>query len=122
MVTPYLQYTHIPQDTAIGLAGSASSWGAAVLGKYSFDENWSLAACGEYIATQGGALAPNLLYGTGSAAWSATITPTYQAGKFFGRADASYVRAMDAGAGAAFGMDGNTKSPAWLIFEGGILF
>ncbi len=121
-ITPYIQYTHTPQDISIGLADSASSWGAAVLGKYTFNDHWSLAGRAEYISTEGSAAGPNLLYGAGSDAWSATVTPTYQYDRFFGRADASYTRAVDAAAGAAFGSSGNDKSQVRLIFEAGVLF
>ncbi|MGT2492307.1 outer membrane beta-barrel protein [Cupriavidus basilensis] len=43
----------------------------------------------EYIGSTGSAAggAPNLLYGPGSAAWSFTVTPTYQYKRFFARAE-----------------------------------
>ena len=39
--------------------------------------------------------AANLLYGPGSAAWSVTVTPTYQKNIFFTRAELSYVGMQD---------------------------
>ena len=121
-VNPYVQYTYTPQDTGVGLADSASTLGAAVLAKYKFDDNWSLAGRLEYIDSNGSAAGPNLLYGADSNAWSATITPTYQYKTFFGRAEASYVHAGNITAGSAFGAAGNDKSQARFALEAGTLF
>lgn len=121
-VSPYVQYTRTPQDTSVGLADSASTLGAAVLAKYTFNPNWSLAGRVEYIDSNGNAAGPNLLYGQNSNAWSATITPTYQYKTFFGRADASYVHAGNITAGDAFGTAGNDRSQARLVLEVGSLF
>jgi len=121
-ITPYLQYTHTPRDISLGLADDASTYGAAVLAKYSFDDHWSLAGRTEYIKADTGTAGPNLLYGQDSSAFSFTVTPTYQYEKIFGRFDASYVKANNTDAGAAFGTDGNKNSQARLIFEVGTLF
>ena len=121
-INPYLQYTYVPENAGIGIAASASTYGAALLTKYTFDQNYSLAGRVEYIDSTGGATAPNLLYGQGSRAWSVTVTPTYQFNMFFGRFDASYTRAMRATAGSAFGTTGNEKSQGRLVLEAGIMF
>ena len=121
---PYLQYTYIPQSTDAGSTKTANTYGAAFLTKYSFDQNFSLAGRLEYIKSSGTTTdgAPNLLYGQGSRAWSMTLTPTYQMNMFFGRAEASYTRAMRAAAGDAFGVSGNEKAQARLMLETGITF
>jgi len=121
-VTPYLQYTHTPRDVSLGLADDASTYGAAVLAKYSFDDHWSLAGRTEYIKASTGTAGPNLLYGQDSSALSFTVTPTYQYEKIFGRFDASYVKTNNTDAGAAFGADGNKDSQSRLVFEIGALF
>jgi hypothetical protein len=67
--------------------------------------------------------APNILgYGTGSDAWSATLTPTYQWKQFFGRADVSYVGTGDATTGDLFGSTGTNKDQLRFVFETGVLF
>ncbi len=121
---PYLQYTYVPEDVSAGLDHSASTYGAAMLVKYAFNSNVSLAGRGEYIGSSGSAAAgaPNLLYGQGSRAWSFTVTPTYQYNQFFGRVDASYVGASGTTAGDAFGNSGNNTSQGRLVLETGVLF
>ena len=121
-INPYVQYTYVPQDTGVGIADKASTLGAAVLGKYTFNPNWSLAGRVEYIDSNGSAAGPNLLYGQNSNAWSATITPTYQYKTFFGRAEASYTHAGNITPGDAFGPTGNDKAQARLLLEAGVLF
>ncbi len=124
-INPYLQYTHVPANTDTGIAHAGSTYGGAVLTKYTFDQNYSLAGRVEYIDSIGNAAdgAPNLLgYGQGSRAWSVTMTPTYQLNMFFGRVDASYTRAFRNTDGDAFGSDGDQKSQARLMLEAGISF
>src|SRR6185503_4758700 len=105
MINPYLQYTTTPKDAAIGLPGSASTFGGAVLAKYSFSPMFSLAARAEYIDSSGSQV--SLLYGPKSKAWSLTLTPTWQFKTFFIRAEASYTRLDSAAPGAGFGASGN---------------
>ena len=64
----------------------------------------------------------NLLYGPGSSAWSATVTPKFQYGRFFARGDLSWVRANGISAGYAFGPDGLNQNQPRATIEGGILF
>jgi hypothetical protein len=83
------------------------------------DEKWSIGARGEYLASQG---PTNLLYGAGSRAGSITITPTYQSGVMFARAEASYVALFPAPHGSQLGRKGDSNSQARLMLETGILF
>ncbi|HEX4532614.1 MAG TPA: outer membrane beta-barrel protein [Rhizomicrobium sp.] len=123
-ISPYIQYATVPADAALGTAHSASTISGALLASYGFNDNWKLGARAEYISASGSAAsgAPNLLYGQGSKAWSLTLTPTYQRGIFFARAEASYVGVADAVAGSALGAFGLDKSQARVLFETGVLF
>ena len=118
-VSPSLQYTHVPEDAAIGIAAEASSYGAALLASYKFDDRWSLAGRAEYNDSRGGT---NLMYGPGSNAWSLTVTPTYSQGIYFARTEVSYVKAADTSVGSAFGTDGDKDAQGRVLFETGILF
>ena len=128
LVTPYLQYTYVPSNPNIGILNSAQTKGAALLTNYRFSGNakdgFSLPLRFEYISSagRGGLGSPNLLYGVGSSAWSATITPTYQAGKYFLRGEVSYVQAINASSGYAFGSTGTNNSQSRLMVEVGILY
>lgn len=122
VISPGLQYTHVGEDTGIGIAGDASTFGLGMLGKYAFDDNWSLAGRLEYIDSSGDAVGPNLLYGQGSNAWSATITPAYQYNNYFARAEVSFVQAGDITPGSAFGAAGIDESQTRLMIEAGSLF
>ena len=128
-ITSYFQYTHVPQDPAIGAFQSASTYGGAILANYSFPDDSRLPGVRlpirlEYIASTGSADAgaPNLIYGPGSAAWSITVTPTYQYDKYFVRAEFSYVEALQATPGLVFGPTGNSMTQTRGILEFGILF
>ena len=123
-INPYLQYTHVARDTQIGIAHSADTYGAALLVNYAFDDNWSLSGRAEYIDSTGNVAdgAPSLLYGPGSHAWSFTVTPTYQKGPFYARADLSYVSAGDTTPGFALGPNFTDKSQARAMIEVGVLF
>ena len=119
-ISPYLQYTSVPTVRAANgaiLSLSADTWGVAVLTKYNFTPVFSVAGRLEYISSSGH---QNLLFGPGSNAWSFTITPTYQKGIFFARAEVSYV---SIGSGDSLPMgtsSGNSsttvrRSAAWSI-------
>lgn len=133
---PYLQYSHVPGLPQFGTPESASTFGAALLASYDFGADdvptswrlpgFKLAGRVEYIdsssagSNPGGA--PNLLYGPGSAAWSLTLTPTYQYKNFFARGEVSWVSTHDAVPGAAFGSDGNKGTQVRGLVEVGMLF
>lgn len=123
-VTPYVQYSRVPQDTTLGIAHSASTLGAALLGKYAFNDKLSLAARVEYIGSTGSVAngAPSLIYGPGSRAWSFTLTPTYQRGTFFTRAEFSYVGAGGTTPGFALGPAATDTTQSRILLEAGFLF
>jgi hypothetical protein len=123
-VSPYIQYASVPANAAIGVAHSASTTGGAVLVSYALNDDWKIAGRAEYISSSGTPTVgtPNLLYGPGSDAWSLTITPTYQRGIYFARAEASYVGVGSATVGDAFGPNLDNTSQTRLLIEAGVLF
>jgi len=127
-ISPYLQYTYVPANPSLGFFSSSQTSGAAILTNYRFSNSapgaFSLPLRFEYINSGGnGALgAPNLLYGQGSAAWSATVTPTYQYERIFIRAELSYVQAINATPGLAFGPMGNSTNQSRFMLETGLLY
>ena len=86
--------------------------------------SWNIAGRVEDIASSGSTTdgSTNLLYGPGSKAWSFTLTPTYQVGVLFGRAEVSFVGASSTTAGAVFGPQGTKTSTTRFAVETGILF
>ena len=127
-ITPYLQYTYIPANSSLGILTSAQTSGAAILTNYRFPNNAlgnvTLPFRFEYITStgKGNLNSPNLLYGPGSAAWSATVTPTHQFNRVFVRGELSYVQAVNASAGLAFGSTGNSKNQSRAMIEFGIWY
>jgi hypothetical protein len=133
-IQPYLQYTHVPRIPKIGALHDASTYGAAILANYTFAPTsnlgglklggFSLPVRLEFIASTGNIAkgAPNLLYGPGSKAWSATVTPTYQRNIFFARTEFSFVGAAHSTPGMVFGPHGTNKTQARLLLETGVLF
>ncbi len=124
IIQPYLQYTRVHAEPALGVPRGASTYGAALLLSYAVTKDFHLAGRAEYITSSGtpGGTAPSLIYGPGSSAWSLTITPTYQKGIFFVRAEASHVGASDITPGYALGPSFNSKSQNRLLAEAGFLF
>ena len=124
MIQPYLQYTQVPANPAIGVGRSTGTRGAALLASYSLTPHVTLAARAEYIASTGNAAdgALNLMYGPGSKAWSITVTPTYQNHDFFARAEFSYVQASSYTQGDVFGPQGTNPTQARALIETGFLF
>jgi hypothetical protein len=129
-LSPYLQYTFVPRRPSIGVPHDLATYGAAVLGYYAFDSRvgsvslrgFSLPCRLEYIASSGSIAGAGLLYGPGSAAWSITVTPTYQYKRFFTRAEFSYVGADHITPGTAFGANGSKTNQTRLLLEWGLLF
>ena len=62
------------------------------------------------------------MYGPGSGAFSFTVTPTYQRGIFFGRAELAYVGADSITDGFGFGGQLNKTSQTRGAVEIGVLF
>jgi len=121
-LTPYVQYTHVPAMPALGVTRPASTIGVALLGKVSVTPEFSWAGRVEYISSSDGGGVTNLLYGPGSDAWSLTLTPTYQKGVFFTRAEISYTRISDFVPGFGMGAGGMERSQARGLIEAGVLF
>ena len=123
-IQPYVQIGHVPTRESVGIAHSTSTYGAAILGKYSFNSEFALAVRAEVIKSTGSVNdgATNLLYGQGSGAWSLTLTPTWQKGIFFVRPEASYVRAWHVLPGSGLGHDFDDKSQVRGLIEAGVIF
>jgi hypothetical protein len=117
--TPYVQFSRAPADNRSGLHSGGSAFGAALLASYRLSDDWSMAVRTEKLITAGNL---NLLYGAGSSAWSTTLTPAYQEGVFFARAEASYVGIENGKNGLALGRSLDEKSQARLMLETGVLF
>lgn len=124
MIEPYIQYSKVHRTPEVGIVHGASTFGAALLAKYSFTPNVSLTARGEYISSTGSLAngAPSLLYGPGSKAWSITVTPTYQKGIFFLRGELAHVGTSDTTPGFALGRNADQKSQNRALVETGFLF
>lgn len=119
-VSPYLQYTTTPKYPIAGLPGSASTFGGAVLAKYSFNSMFNLAGRAEYISSSGSQV--SLLYGPNSKAWSFTVTPTWQFKTFFVRGEASWTKLDSVAPGSGFGKAGDKDSQSRAMLETGVLF
>src|SRR5271169_3886853 len=118
IIQPYVQVTHVPTNTSIGIAAPASTFGGAILANYDLGSGFNLGGRAEYIGTTG---SNNLLYGSGSAAWSLTFTPTYQWSYYFARAEFSWVKAHVT-PGFGLGPNFNGDSQTRVMVETGILF
>ena len=123
-IQPYVQWERAREDLGLGILHGASTYGGAILGKYSFTDQFALAARAEIIKSTGSLSnsAPNLLYGPGSGAWSLTLTPTWQKGVVFGRVEGSYLRITNTAAGFALGENLNKKSQVRGLIEAGVIF
>ena len=124
IIEPYVQYSRSHQTPEAGVFHGASTFGAALLAKYSFTPTISVTARGEYISSIGSLAdgAPSLLYGPGSKAWSVTVTPTYQKGIFFLRGELAHVGTSDTTPGYALGRNGIQKTQDRALVETGFLF
>jgi hypothetical protein len=103
---PYFQYQHVDAKTnpVYYWTHSGATWGIGGLAKYQFSSEWNLGFRAEYMkqtGTKGDPLAPFLLYGAGSDAYTLTFTPTYQHGVWFVRGEGSYVHANVTAFGSA---------------------
>lgn len=121
----YVQYADTSKDGKLGFGQSASQTGEGVLVNYAIpNTSYNLSGRVEYISTTGSVKggAPNVLYGPGSDAWSFTLTPSWQSGVFFSRAEISYVSASNTTRGFVFGPNGTQTSQTRFAVEAGILF
>jgi len=125
-ITPYFQYTNVPGTAKfpLGPTAGASTYGAALLANFAYNDNINLAARWELIASTGsvGKGSANLLYGPGSDAASFTFTPTYTLGIGFLRADASVVTTASTTPGFVFGHAGNRQTQGRFVVEAGVVF
>lgn len=134
-VMPYLQFTYVPSNTAIGINGQSQSLGFALLSTYHVTAlqngvapkfHISIPSRFEYQASYGNSqvasIPGGLMYGPGSAAWSGTLTPTVQWDKVFVRGELSYVKAFNSLAGSGFGANGINSNQTRVMIEGGVLF
>ncbi len=128
LINPYIQYTAIGAQLAVGLESSAKTYSGAVLAKYSLTPAFSLGARAEYLAATaggcavGGCALTNLLYGPGSSAASLTLTPTYQKGAVFVRGELSHTVIAHLTPGDGFGSAGMAKTQDRALIETGLLF
>jgi hypothetical protein len=125
VVEPYLQYTQLKANAAIGVGHDTTTFGEAILVNYAVpNTSYNVSGRVEYISSSGSATdgSANLLYGPGSSAWSGTLTATYQSGVLFTRAEVSYVDASNTTSGFAFGLTGKSTSQTRFAIEAGILF
>lgn len=134
MIEPYFQYMHTPSAPSLGVDHAFDNYGGALLADYSFTKTISLGTRVEYLHV-GGPLGYGLnSSGNGSPAstltglpadshaWSITLTPTYQDGGFFARAELSYVTASaPAGLGFAGETGSNTNQVRGMV-ETGFMF
>lgn len=134
-LTPYLQYTYVPERTSVGINGSSGTFGAALLATYhltpqgtgkSVSRHISIPTRFEYQSSHGdngvSATPAGLMYGPGSSAWSATVTPTIQWKSVFARGELSYVKTFNPLAGNAFGANGLNNNQLRLMLEAGVLY
>jgi hypothetical protein len=126
-ISPNIQYTTVSKDATIGTTKDASTFGGALYLTYAMDGGYSIASRVEYLSSTGkddaNLSANNLLYGAGSKAWSFTVTPTWQKGPFFARAEFSYVKASSTIDGLTlFGNQASNTSQTRLLLESGVIF
>lgn len=123
IATVTYQYTNVPTNAKIGIAKGANTNGFGAYVSKSFKGNFSLPARFEYMGTSyttGNTV--NLLYGPGSAAYSITVTPTYQKAGFFFRTDIGDVGTSSSTAGDAFGPLGKDTNQFRVAGEFGFIF
>lgn len=124
MIEPYLQLTRVPSGSRTHLAHTTDTLGGAIFATYTLHPDISLVGRAEFIGSSGSPTdnSANLIYGSGSQAWSLTLTPTYQKHGFFARPEFSFVHALNAVQGDSFGTNGNNLSQARFMLETGIVF
>jgi hypothetical protein len=114
--TPYIQFNNVPSSI---ITPSGTIWAGAVIAKYSFNAEWSIAGRGEYESSGGAA---NLLYGPKSNAWSLTLTPTYQKGIFYARVEGSYTSIGSGTPGFLLGPHFDKSNQFRGLLEAGLIF
>ena len=126
-ISPYYQYTVVKSNDSVYLTPGAHTNGGAILANYNFKHGFSLSVRPEYIKSSGSVTTneANLLgYGSGTGAFSFTVTPTWVKDAFFLRGDVSVVHVTNfvPGSGFAFGIGGGNTSQTRGVIEAGFLF
>jgi Putative beta-barrel porin-2, OmpL-like. bbp2 len=126
-ISPYYQYTVVKSDDTVYLTPGAHTNGGAVLANYNFKHGFSLAVRPEYIKSSGSPTTgeANLLgYGSGTGAFSFTVTPTWVKDAFFLRGDISIVHLTNfvTGSSIGFGIDGANTNQTRGAIEAGFMF
>jgi hypothetical protein len=125
-ISPYYQYTNVKSaDNVYGTGAHTNS--GAILANYNFKHGISLSFRPEYIKSSGSVATgeANLLgYGSGTGAFSFTVTPTYVKDAFFIRGDVSVVHLTNfaPGADAGFGIGGTSTNQFRGAIEAGFMF
>ena len=129
VIEPYFQYMHTPKSTHLGIPHAFDNYGGALLADYSFTQTISLGARAEYLEVGGktgeglNAIASSLTdLPADSHAWSITLTPTYQSGGFFARAELSYVAASCPKGDGFSGANGTNTTQLRGMVETGFMF
>ena len=134
-ISPYAQYTYVPANQSVGINGSSGTYGFAVLSTYHVtplvngqapQNHISIPVRFEYESSYGNSQvlgnSSGLMFGPGSAAWSATLTPTMQWKRVFARAEFSYVKVFNPLAESALGANGLNNNQVRLMLEAGLLY
>jgi Putative beta-barrel porin-2, OmpL-like. bbp2 len=119
-LVPEVQYVYARPDHIIGITKFTSNLGALLISDYHFgDTPWSIGGMVFYYRNNGGYgwyLNPH------SAGLGLGLTPTWQKGHVFVRAEAGLIHLTNIGNGVAFGNDGNQRNQVTGILEAGLLF
>jgi hypothetical protein len=126
VLSPYYQYTVVKSNPTLYGTGAHTN-GGALLANYNFKHGFSLAARPEYIKSSGSPTTgeANLLgYGSGTGAFSFTVTPTWVKDAFFLRGDVSIVHLTNfvVGSSVGFGIGGSNTNQARGAIEAGFMF
>jgi hypothetical protein len=126
-ISPYYQYTVVKSTSSTVYGTGAHTNGGALLANYNFKHGVSLSARPEYIKSSGSAATgeANLLgYGSGTGAFSFTVTPTWVKDAFFLRGDISIVHLTNfvPGTSVGFGIGGASTNQARGVIEAGFMF
>ena len=125
-ISPYYQYTVVKSNNALYGTGAHTN-GGALLANYNFKHGFSLSVRPEYIKSSGSATTgeANLLgYGSGTGAFSFTVTPTWVKDAFFLRGDISIVHLTNfvPGTSVGFGIGGTNTNQTRGAIEAGFMF
>ncbi len=123
---PYLVLFGSPASPVLGYSQPANAYGAAFLAAYRWSPRWSLGVRGEF-ATGGAAGGDNahqniLGFGPGARVFTITLTPTWDDGDLFARADVSWVELARFAPGLGFGALGQDGGQFGAAIEAGVAF